>query len=82
MEAWSGEASELNDGRRERRKGGVCGEVAKVSEGILLGVEVRERRGWWAWYGNDPSRLCRGWRLGVGPLDGGGKAKGEEATAA
>jgi hypothetical protein len=38
---WSGEASELNDGRRGRKKPGVCGEVP----GKKLGVEFRDRRG-------------------------------------
>jgi len=42
----SGEASELSEGRLDRRKAGVCGEELAMEK---LGVELRDRRGWWAW---------------------------------
>jgi hypothetical protein len=47
-----GETSELYDGRLERREPGAWGEEPTAWK---LGVEVRDRRGWCAWYGKDLS---------------------------
>jgi hypothetical protein len=42
-----GEESEPKDGRRDRNKAGVCGDVPRP-DWMKLGVELRDRRGWWA----------------------------------
>ena len=73
-----GEASELNDGRLDRRNGGVCGEVP-VKETLGAETLLRDRRGWCAWYGMEPSRRCGVCRFGVGPLDG-GNTNGDEVA--
>jgi hypothetical protein len=58
-----GDVSEPRDGRRVLSKADGCGEDPDWRK---LGTAVRDRRGWCAWYGNEPSRL-----LGEG--EGGGK---------